>query len=153
MPPILRDLADSRYHDRLLELIEEARAARKRAYARYSGFLVGAAVLADNGRIFAGVNVEGVDYDVTHAEESAISAMRFGTSARPVAIVAVGAKSDAVRPMDAPVVSPCGKCRQKIYEWILGAPDADIDVIVADPMSGLPRVCSIREILPLSFGG
>lgn len=151
MPPILRQLSDSRYPESIQELIGEARSARSRAYARYSGFLVGAAVLTDNGRMFAGVNVEGVDYDVTHAEESALSAMRFGTSALPSLVVAVGAKLDAVRPQDAPVVEPCGKCRQKIYEWIRGT-DRDIDVIITDPADGQLKLCSIRELLPLSFG-
>ncbi len=123
-----------------------------RAYERYSGFAVGAAVMTRNGRIFTGVNVEGVDYDVTHAEESAISAMRLATSEPPSMIVAVGGKAD-VRPEDAPIIPPCGKCRQKIYEWIIGDPQADIDVIVRNPETGEIVFCSIRELLPLSFGG
>jgi cytidine deaminase len=131
-------------------LIDAARDARTFAYARHSEFKVGAAVLI-NGKIFVGCNVEAVDYDVTHAEESAISAMCAGGYADIEMIVAIGAPRDV--PNDqAKIVTPCGKCRQKIYEWILNKHGRlDIDVIVPDPVSGEPRLCSIRELLPLSF--
>lgn len=90
----------------------------------------------------------GQAYDVTHAEESAFSAMCASGSVAPVMIVAVGSVGpDRL----APVIPPCGKCRQKIFEWIRGS-DRDIDVIVTDPDDGTLMLCSIRELLPLSFG-
>jgi len=152
MPPILRSLTDSPYAADVERLIEAARTVRPRAWAKYSGFNVGAAILTYRSQeIFAGANVEGVDYDVTHAEESAFSAyVASGTIMAPVMIVAVGAPADFQGP--APIIPPCGKCRQKIYEWVRKRDQSDIDVIVRDPLSGEPRLCSIRELLPLSFG-
>jgi cytidine deaminase len=149
MPPVLRPFITHPLGHRVDDLIVAAREIRPRAYAPYSGFLVGAAVLTDDGRIHVGVNVECVDYVVTHAEESAFSAMRASGSLTPVMIVAVGAKGGF--PSDAPVVSPCGNCRQKIYEWVRGQ-DRDIEIVVLDRSDGQIKLCSIREALPLSFG-
>ena len=149
MPPLLRPLDDTPYAVDVPRLIEAARTVRGCAWARYSRFKVGAAILTYRGQeIFSGVNVEGVDYDVTHAEESAFSAyVASGTIVAPVMIVAVGGHElDAGK-----VISPCGKCRQKIIEWVLRRDQSDIDVIVAD-RDGQLKLCSIRELLPLSFG-
>lgn len=155
MPALLRPLSVTAFADQARQLIEAAREVRMRAYAPYSGYLVGAAVLTagPGAKIYVGVNVEAVDFDVTHAEESAFSAMQaagVGTWL-PDMIVAVGAPKNIGR-YDAPIVTPCGKCRQKIYEWVRNTRDRDIDVIVADPATGQPMLCSIRELLPLSFG-
>ena len=153
MPPILRSLTDSPYHHRIDEVIEAARAVRLRAWARYSRFKVGAALLTYQGQeIFVGTNVESADYDVTHAEESAISA--FVTSGTmmvrpPVLIVAVGSVEPHMK--EAPFVMPCGKCREKIFEWIRGDSQSDVDVIVPEPTTGKPMLCSIRELLPMPF--
>ncbi len=155
MPPILRSLDDSPYAADVSRLIEAAHAVRDRAWAKYSNFKVGAAVLTYGVReVFVGTNVEAADYDGTHAEESAFSSyVASGSIAAPVMIVAVGAFVDAEG--TAPIVSPCGKCRQKIYEWILrkgATAQTDLDVVVLDPADGQPKLCSIRELLPLSFG-
>lgn len=149
MPPVLRPLTDSPLAAMTGPLIVAAREARMYAYARYSNFHVGAAVLI-NGKIFVGSNIEGVDYDVTHAEESAISAMRAAGYGDMEMIVAVGEMSN-VPSHQAKIIPPCGKCRQKIYEWIRESV-RDIDVIVTDPADGQLKLCSIRELLPLSFG-
>lgn len=90
----------------------------KRAYARYSHFRVGAALLTGNGRIFVGCNVENASYSVTNcAERTAIFS----------AIAQTGPKLDlraiaVVNDRDIPC-SPCGACRQVIYEF---GPDATV---------------------------
>ena len=100
------------------QLLEAAKAAAKKAYARYSKFHVGAAVLLDNGEIVTGCNVENASYGLTMcAERAAIfsAVAKFGPeiSVRAVA-VANGEGADC---------SPCGACRQVIYEF---GPDASV---------------------------
>ena len=125
---------------RLDELLAAAAAARARAYAPYSGFAVGAALLDDQGRIHAGCNVENAAYPQGQcAEASAIGQMVLGGGRRLRAVVVVG---DAAEP-----VSPCGGCRQRLREF--GA--ADTPVILAGP-GGVRARHTLGELLPASFG-
>ncbi len=149
MPPVLRDLNASRYASAIPHMLAEARRVRSHAYAPYSKFFVGSAVLVATGQVYAGMNVECVDYDGTHAEESAISIMRASSFHQPVLIVTVGAQEGTPEP--APVIVSCGKCRQKIRERTLHDGKLDIDMIVPDPRDGTLKLCSIRELLPLAF--
>jgi cytidine deaminase len=88
------------------ELVERARAAAARAYAPYSRYLVGAAVLARDGRVFEGVNVENAAYPLgVCAEKSAIAAAVTAGCA-PGDLEAIGITA-----------SPCGGCRQWLYEF------------------------------------
>jgi cytidine deaminase len=99
-------------------LFVAAREVLARAYAPYSKFHVGAAVLSVSGAIYAGCNVENASYGLTIcAERSAISAgvAAEGASFRVRAVVVVNSS-------DAPC-SPCGACRQVIFEF---GPDADV---------------------------
>ena len=97
-------------------LLKRARAAMKCAYAPYSKFQVGAAVLLQDGRIFTGCNVENASYGLTIcAERNAIFAA-VAASARKPAIVAVAVVNHRGAPC-----SPCGACRQVIAEF---GPDA-----------------------------
>jgi len=97
-------------------LLKQARAAMKRAYAPYSNFHVGAAVLLDNGGIFTGCNVENASYGLTScAERNAIFAAVAATVRKPK-IVAVAVVNQRGVPC-----SPCGACRQVIAEF---GPDA-----------------------------
>ena len=124
----------------LTALVEAARSARARAYAPYSRFAVGAAVLDDTGRIHAGCNVENAAYPQgVCAEATALvhMVMAGGRSVRAVAVV-----GDAPEP-----VTPCGGCRQKIREF---AAD-DVPVLVADLHSVRARY-TLGELLPASFG-
>lgn len=96
--------------DRLLQL---AREVQERAYAPYSKFRVGAAVLLENGDIFTGCNVENASYGLTNcAERSAIFAAvsKLGGSDVKIRAVAVVNDHDAA-------CSPCGACRQVIAEF------------------------------------
>jgi cytidine deaminase len=121
-------------------LIAAARRARDSAYAPYSRFAVGAAVLDEQGRIHAGCNVENAAYPQGWcAEASALSAMVLAGGRRALA-VAVCAVSEHP-------VTPCGGCRQKLREF---AAD-DCPVWVADT-SGLRATHTLGSLLPFGFG-
>ena len=121
-------------------LFDAAEAVRARAYAPYSHFPVGAAILADDGRIYAGCNVENAAYPVGNcAEPSAIAAMLAGGGKRIRRIYVTG---PGVTP-----VTPCGACRQRIREFA----DADVEV-VSHGVDGAPLVQTLGQLLPHSFG-
>ena len=121
-------------------LVARARAARERAYAPYSGFAVGAALLDEQGRIHAGCNVENAAYPQgVCAEAGALSAMVLagGVRVRALAVVGDGAG----------LVTPCGGCRQKLREF--AAPDTP--VLVGD-RTRLRATFTLSQLLPESFG-
>jgi cytidine deaminase len=125
--------------DWIAALRAAAREASPKAYAPYSHFHVGAAVLADDGRIFASANVENASYGLSScAERNAIFAAVHAGVRR---IVAVAIHTPTPDP-----VSPCGACRQVIFEF---GPDATI-------VSGCDQVhekrWTIGELLPGAFG-
>lgn len=123
----------------LSELYEQALKARTRAYAPYSGFAVGAAVLSSSGRIYAGCNVENVSYPCgTCAEAGAISAMHAGGDRliKDIVVVAGGSK----------LISPCGACLQRIFEFA----DKKTKVHLAD-LEGIKKTYTIAELLPVAF--
>ena len=124
------------WFDRLLVAASDA---SPRAYAPYSRFKVGAAVLADDGRIFTGANVENASYGLCScAERNAIFAAVHAGVTRIVAV--------AVHTPTADPVSPCGACRQVIFEF---GPDARI-VSCCDG-EAIHR-WSIGALLPAAFG-
>ncbi|MDX2101120.1 MAG: cytidine deaminase [Alphaproteobacteria bacterium] len=126
--------------DALRPLITAALAARQNAYAPYSRFLVGAAVLAD-GAIFAGSNVENAAYPQGQcAEASAIGAM-VTAGKRTLSCVVVVGTGEAL-------CTPCGGCRQRLREF--GAPDLPIHLVGED--GALRRTVTLADLLPLSFG-
>lgn len=119
------------------ELVAHAVTARAHAYAPYSQFPVGAAVRTEKG-VFTGVNVENAAYPLgVCAERNAIAAAA-GAGARKVEAVAVVA--DTPEP-----VSPCGGCRQVIWEFGMEA-----RLILANT-EGHSHVCTIAELLPRAF--
>jgi len=121
-------------------LFEAARRARARAYAPYSGFKVGAAILADNGRIYVGGNVENAAYpEGICAETAAIAAMIQDGGAAVAAIAVVGAGQA--------LVTPCGGCRQRIREF--ARPATPIHVC---GLRGLRKRFTLKQLLPESFG-
>ena len=122
------------------DLLRRARALRDRAYAPYSGFRVGAVVVTDKGELFDGVNVENASYRMTTcAEQAAIAGMVSAGVRGP--IVAVAVVGDGRDPC-----TPCGACRQTIFE--LG-PQA---TVYASGDGGQPLVAHITELLPHGFG-
>lgn len=124
----------------LAGLFEAASRARANAYAPYSGFPVGAAILADDGQIYAGCNVENASYPVgTCAEAGAVAALISGGSRRLAAILILGGADPAG-------LAPCGACRQRIVEF--AAPGAR--VFCAGP-EGVGRTLEAADLLPHSF--
>lgn len=124
-------------------LYAAALAARDNAYAPYSRFKVGAAVMTPDGAIYAGANVENAAYPVgTCAEAGAISAMVAAGGREIVAVAVVGGE-----PGDGTLCTPCGACRQRIREF---AP-TETPVHICGP-EGLRRTLTLAQLLPLSFG-
>jgi cytidine deaminase len=122
------------------DLLDAALKARANAYAPYSRFAVGAALRAENGRLYMGANVENAAYpEGLCAEAAAIGAMVAAGARRIVEIVVVG---EGVA-----LCTPCGACRQRIREF--AAPDAKVHV--AGP-EGIRRSFTLAELLPQSFG-
>lgn len=121
-------------------LFAAAEAVRTRAYAPYSRFSVGAAILADDGNIYAGCNIENAAYPQGNcAEASAIAAMIAGGGKRITRIYVTGSGT-------APV-TPCGGCRQRIREF------ADLNVtVISHGVGGEPLHCTLEQLLPHSFG-
>ena len=122
-------------------LWQAASDARKNAYAPYSGFSVGAALLSDDGRIFVGCNVENAAYSPTLCAERVALGAAIAAGARSfVAIAVVGGKGDALA--DTP---PCGVCRQSLSEFT----DGSMTVLFYE---GDARTeCTLAELLPYSF--
>jgi len=122
-------------------LVDAAIAAMGQAYAPYSKFPVGAAILDEDGAVHSGANVENAAYPVGHcAEASAIAAMIMAGRKKIIAIAVAG--GDGVM-----LCTPCGGCRQRIREF--AAPDTP--VLVSGP-GGLQRRFTLAELLPESFG-
>lgn len=123
----------------LQRLIAAARRAARRAHAPYSRFHVGAAILTDRGRVIPGCNVENASYGLTMcAERVAIGSVVTADAGTPVACVVVG-------PTDEPL-TPCGACRQVLYEF-----NRDMLVICIDK-HGNRKDFTARELLPGAFG-
>src|SRR6478672_5112569 len=115
-----------RMTDQNQALFAAAEAVRARAYAPYSRFQVGAAILADDGRIYSGCNVENAAYPIGNcAEASAIAAMIAGGAKRIIRIYTTGPGREPV--------TPCGGCRQRIREF------ADLDaIVISQGVDGAP---------------
>lgn len=121
-------------------LLAAARATRAHAHAPYSRFAVGAAVLDEQGRVFAGANAENAAYPQGWcAETAALAAMVSAGGRRVHAAVVVGVAADPV--------TPCGGCRQRLREF---AAD-DTPVWSADLQQVRARF-TLGQLLPASFG-
>jgi cytidine deaminase len=123
------------------DLAEAARAAAARAYCPYSHFRVGAAVLAEGGRIFAGCNVENASYGLTICAERNAVFQAVAQLKDPLVIRAVVIYTPTPEP-----TAPCGACRQVINEF---GPDVEIRSICDGPRDLRFR---LSELLPAAFG-
>lgn len=122
------------------QLFAAAEAVRARAYAPYSRFHVGAAILADDGKVYAGCNIENAAYPIGNcAEASAIAAMVAGGGKRIRRMYVTGPGIAAV--------TPCGGCRQRIREFA----DQDV-VVISHGVDGKALSMTVAELLPHSFG-
>lgn len=121
-------------------LLQAARAARIQAYAPYSKFRVGAAVLDEKGRVHAGCNVENAAYpEGVCAEAGALSAMVLAGGSRVRAVLVAGSGGAWI--------TPCGGCRQKLREFC--APDTPVLTANDDVMG---PTYTLAQLLPESFG-
>ncbi len=120
-------------------LIEAARAARARAYAPYSQFAVGAAVLTASGAIFPGCNIENAAYPLTLCAERVALCSAYAAGEREIVAVAV------VTPTD-DAASPCGACRQVLLEL---APHSKV---ILTNLHGMQRIVTPHDLLPYGFG-
>ncbi|OGB08221.1 MAG: cytidine deaminase [Burkholderiales bacterium RIFCSPHIGHO2_12_FULL_69_20] len=126
--------------DLMHRLVQAARVARERAYAPYSRFAVGAALLDERGRLHAGCNIENAAYPQGQcAEATAIGHLVLAGGIRILAAAVVGVA-------DQPV-TPCGGCRQRLREF--GADD--LPVWTAD-LQRITARFTLGQLLPASFG-
>jgi cytidine deaminase len=122
-------------------LLARARAAANQAYVPYSGFPVGAAVLAEDGSIHTGCNVENASFGLTICAERVAATAAVSSGHRQIFAVAVSAPR-------VPRTTPCGACRQFLNEFRPGT--AHMVIILDDRESGEPVV--LEELLPRAFG-
>ena len=119
------------------ELIARAILAQEFAYAPYSNYRVGAALLARSGRVYFGANVENAAYSLTMCAERAAVFKAISEGEQEFEALAVVTSNGG---------SPCGACRQVLREFA-----ADLPVYIADS-SGIYREASVADLLPDSFG-
>lgn len=119
------------------ELVAAAMAARAYAYAPYSRFRVGAALLTGEGAIYSGCNVENASYGLTTCAERNAVAHAMAHGARDLRAVAVATEHG---------VTPCGACRQVLAEF-----NPQMMVVLVDAR-GRQRHFSLAELLPAAFG-
>jgi cytidine deaminase len=123
--------------DEICTLLAAASAAREAAYAPYSHFPVGAALLAPGGQVFAGCNVENASFGLTICAERNALAGAVAHGVRQFLAVAVMTDNG---------VAPCGACRQVLAEF-----NPNMTVIVADT-AGRQRIYTLSDLLPAAFG-
>ena len=123
--------------DTLPAVIARAREAMAHAYAPYSEFRVGAAIEAEDGRVFGGCNVESASYGLTICAERMAIGAAVSAGARRFRRVVVTTEVD-------PPAAPCGACRQLLAEFGL-----DTEVIAVGP--GSERRWRLKELLPDAF--
>lgn len=121
------------------DLILAAQKAKARAYAPYSKFKVGAALLANSGKVYLGCNVENASYGLTCCAERNALFAAVGRGERDFSAIAIA--SDSPEP-----TAPCGACRQVLHEFAPG-----MEVIMAGSR-GKAKTRKLTELLPDSFG-
>jgi cytidine deaminase len=119
------------------KLIQEAIAARAWAYAPYSHYSVGAAVLAGSGRIYSGVNVENAAYPTTMCAERVAIFSAVSQGERDFEAIAVVTSNGGM---------PCGSCRQVMAEFGL-----ETVVYIADQEGNLFQETTVEQLLPAAF--
>ena len=122
-------------------LIEAARDAASRAYAPYSGFSVGAALLTRDGKVYTGCNIENSSYSATLCAERVAISKAISAGERDLqAIAVVGGNGSRITP-------PCGVCRQVMSEF---CDPATFEIVLSD--NGNVVSYTLAQLLPLAFG-
>ena len=134
-------------------LIDAARDAARRAYAPYSGFHVGAALLLRNGDVVTGANVENASYGLTLcAETSAVAKLaNDGLIGELAEVAIIGGRPDGDQLLGSEAVNPCGRCRQILNE---AAERSKVDILVhcASGDGATVKTYKLSELLPAAFG-
>jgi cytidine deaminase len=123
-----------------MKLVEAARVVLQHAYVPYSQFPVGAAVLATDGRVFVGTNVENASYGLTMCAERV--ALFSAISAGATALQAIAVTAEKKKP-----VSPCGACRQVMAELLSEGAEVFLDT------GDRPLIVQMSDLLPGAFSG
>lgn len=142
----LADLSDA---DRYL--VESARDASVRAYAPYSGFAVGAAVRTRSGQVYSAANVENASYGLGICAEVSVIVLANAVGDYDVDTIAVVGHKFTEPQDKSQVVTPCGRCRQVIFE---ASQVSETDVRVLSSNGDLSQIVDTRisELLPAAFG-
>ncbi len=125
------------------QLLDAAKAAAEHAYAPYSRFRVGAALLFADGAVVTGTNVENASYGLSLCAETAAVVKAMGEGMRG------GLQAVAVHTPDAEQISPCGRCRQVLLE--LAGQDGSDPLVIAKG-TGKLREWRLSQLLPDAFG-
>lgn len=120
------------------EMIRRAREARAKAYAPYSGYAVGAAVMAGSGRLYAGANVENAAYPSGVCAERAAVFTAVSEGERQIVAVVVATENGG---------TPCGSCRQVLSEF-----GAEAEVLLVDATGHVVSQTTVAKLLPQAFG-
>jgi len=121
------------------ELILEAKKAMKSAYASYSNFKVGAALLSSSGKVFTGANLENSSFGLTVCAERVALYKALSSGEKEFTKIAVTASAE--KP-----ITPCGLCRQALFEF-----SPDLKVICSN-LKGKVRKFTLKQLLPHPFG-
>lgn len=127
------------------ELIRAAFAAREKAYTPYSHFKVGAALLAKDGRVFTGCNIESATFTPTNCAERTALFKAVSEGVTEFSMIAVVGSKEGER--NTLVTSPCGVCRQALYEFC----GPELTVLMAKSETDYVQM-TLGELLPLGFG-
>lgn len=120
------------------ELLQLAAEARNAAYAPYSQFHVGAALLAENGEVFTGCNVENASYGLSNCAERTAVFKAVSEGVKTFTTIAIAVPGGG---------SPCGACRQVLNEF-----NPSLKILIGDENGSLIRETSIGTLLPDAFG-
>lgn len=124
------------------DLIRLAEAARERAYAPYSGFLVGAALLGKSGKVYLGCNVENAGYSATNCAERTAFFKAISDGEREFQAIAIVGGKRGEKPGYCP---PCGICRQVMAEFC----DGEFPVVLGS--ADKYEIHKLSDLLPLAF--
>ena len=128
------------------ELLKTAYQAREQAYAPYSGFAVGAALLAKSGKVYSGCNIENASYGASNCAERTAFYKAVSEGEREFDAIAIvgGPQGEA----ECAPCAPCGICRQVMMEFC----DPETFHIYLDAGAGQIKTCLLKELLPEGFG-
>lgn len=140
---LIHKILEANDMENIEQLIQRAREVRERAYAPYSHFAVGAALLGKSGRVFVGCNVENLSFGLTICAERNAVAAAVAAGEREFSAIAIIAESKTP-------VTPCGACRQVLAEFCSGASDLEVCSV---NLTGQRFDAKLSELLPRASEG